>query len=171
MQNNLFKKSSVERFSSPEKLNDYIQVSNPSSWMVLGAALVLLLGVLVWGFFGELTQSERFTGVVRDGSVFSYVNNGVAAVLEEGMEVSIVPMSTDEHAQAVKGRVTYVADRPLSYKEASEGIEGEYLLATLGISTWNIPVTVVPDEPLYEGLVYYISAVTETQRPIDLVFQ
>ena len=31
MQNKLFKKSSVERFSSPEKLNDYIQVSNPSS--------------------------------------------------------------------------------------------------------------------------------------------
>lgn len=171
MQNKLFKKSSVERFSSPEKLNDYIQVSNPSSWMVLGAALALLLGVLIWGFFGELTQSVSFTGLVQEGTIRCYVDNATSAALEEGMEVSIVPVTDPEAAEPVTGRVAAVAVHPLSYAEASVGLEQDYLTAVLGISTWNIVVEVVPDEALYEGMVYALSAVTETQRPIDLLFQ
>ena len=43
MQSKLFNKSSMERISSPEKLNDYIQVANPSIWLILGAAIVLLV--------------------------------------------------------------------------------------------------------------------------------
>jgi len=50
-------------------------------------------------------------------------------------------------------------------------LEQDYLLAVLGISTWNIPVRVSPAEPLLEAMVYSISVVTQTQRPIDLLFQ
>lgn len=171
MQNKLFKKSSVERFSSPEKLNDYIQVSNPSSWMVLGAALALVLGLLIWGFFGELTQSVTFTGLVENGMLRCYVDNATSVQLETGMTVDIVPISQTDTAEPVGGCVAYMADTTLSYDEASKGIEQDYLLAVLGISTWNIVVDVSPAEPLLEGMVYSVSAVTETQRPIDLVFQ
>lgn len=171
MQNKLFKKSSVERFSSPEKLNDYIQVSNPSSWMVLGAALALLLGVLAWGFFGELTQSVSFTGLARDGMIRCYVDNATSAELEEGMAVTIVPVNETDTAQPVTGRITFISVHPLSYAEASEGLEQDYLPAVLGLTTWNIVVEVAPDAALFEGMVYSLSAVTRTQRPIDLVFQ
>lgn len=171
MQNKLFKKSSVERFSSPEKLNDYIQVANPSSWMVLAAALALVLGLLVWGIFGELTQSVTFTGVVENGMIRCYVDNLTSSQLEAGMTVDIVPISQTDTAEPVGGCVASIADTPLSYEEASEGMEQDYLLAVLGISTWNIVVEVSPAEPLLEGMVYSISAVTETQRPIDLIFQ
>lgn len=171
MQNRLFKKSSVERFSSPEKLNDYIQVSNPSSWMVLAAALALLLGVLIWGFFGELTQSVTFTGLAQEGTLRCYVDNMTSAALEEGMEVAIVPVTETDTAQAVTGRVTAIAVHPLSYGEATEGMTQDYLPAVLGIATWNIVVDVEPAEALYEGMVYSLSAVIDTQRPIDLLFQ
>lgn len=171
MQNKLFKKSSMERFSSPEKLNDYIQVANPSSWMVLAAALALVLGLLVWGIFGELTQSVTFTGVVENGMIRCYVDNLTSSQLEAGMTVDIVPISQTDTAEPVGGCVASIADTPLSYEEASEGMEQDYLLAVLGISTWNIVVEVSPAEPLLEGMVYSISAVTETQRPIDLIFQ
>lgn len=171
MQNKLFKKSSVERFSSPEKLNDYIQVSNPSSWMVLGAALALLLGVLAWGFFGELTQSVSFTGVMQEGVLRCYLDNATSAALTHDMAVTIVPVNETDTAQPVSGCVAAIAVYPLSYEEASEGLEQDYLPAVLGLSTWNILVEVVPDAELYEGMVYSLSAVTQTQRPIDLVFQ
>lgn len=171
MQNKLFKKSSVERFSSPEKLNDYIKVSNPSSWMVLGAALALLIGVLVWGFFGELTEEESFTGIVRQGVLECYVSSPVSAALEENMEVTVAPLHDLEGKEIVTGRVLSIGRTPLSYDEATEGLGNDYLLATLGISTWNIAVTVVADAPLYEDVVYTVVAVTDTQRPIDLIFQ
>ena len=171
MQNKLFKKSSVERFSSPEKLNDYIQVSNPSSWMVLGAALALLIGLLVWGFFGEITNNTSFTGVVRDGKLQCYVGSAVSASLAKDLEVTVSPMSDATAAQSTKARVISIADRPLSYAEASALVDGDYLLAVLGVSNWNIAVEISPDEPLYEDMVYTIVAVTDVQRPIDLVFQ
>jgi len=170
MQNKLFKKSSVERFSSPEKLNDYIQVANPSSWMVLGGALALLLGVLVWGFFGMLTEEASFPGVAQEGGLKCYVSNGVAAELEADMEVTILPMS-DAAIGAVKGRVVSVAEHPLSYEEAAMEVASDYLLASLGISSWNIAVEIAAEEELYEGMVYSVSVVTDTQRPIELVFQ
>ena len=171
MQNKLFKKSSVERFSSPEKLNDYIQVSNPSSWMVLASALALLIGLLAWGFFGKLTNSVSFAGVVRDGMLQCYVSSAVSASLEKGMEVTVAPMSDQAEAEVTKARVTSIADRPLSYAEASQQVDGDYLLAVLGISNWNIAVEIAPEELLYEDMVYTIAVVTEVLRPIDLVFQ
>jgi len=136
MQNRLFKQSSVKRLSSPEKLNDYIQVSSISSWMLLGAALSLVLGMLIWGFFGELTMSESFSGVVQEGTLRCYVSSAVSAVLETGTEVSIAPMTAEEEVEVVSGRIVDIADYPLSYEEASEGIESDYLLAALGISAF-----------------------------------
>ncbi len=40
------KKTTSERLSSPEDLNDYLRVTSPATWALL-AALVLLLGGMV----------------------------------------------------------------------------------------------------------------------------
>ncbi len=45
MSGQLFRKSSIERISSPEQLNEYVRVSSPGVWMVLTAVIVLLAGV------------------------------------------------------------------------------------------------------------------------------
>ena len=171
MQSKLFRKSSVERLSSPEKLNDYIQVSNPGGWMVLIAALALLLGVLTWGFFGELTENVSFTGVAEGNVLRCYVSDLVSRDLAVGTEVTITPMHNAENGAAVTGQITYIADLPLSYDEAEQEVEGAYLKAALGLSNWNVVVRVACDEPLVDGIVYSVIAVTETMRPIDLVFQ
>jgi len=56
---NIFRKENLERMSSPEKLNDYIRVSNPSVWLILGAITVLLIGAIVWGVVYELPEGIR----------------------------------------------------------------------------------------------------------------
>ena len=52
MDNNLFREKSIERVSSPEKLDDYIKVVSPGVWIVLAAIIVLLLGILAWANVG-----------------------------------------------------------------------------------------------------------------------
>ena len=54
MNDQLFRKKSVDKVSSPEQLNEYIRVANPGVWMVLAAIVILLAGVVVWGFIGHL---------------------------------------------------------------------------------------------------------------------
>ena len=169
MQNKLFKKSSMERITSPEKLNDFIKVSNPSSWMILGAALAIVLGLLIWGIFGQLSESVTFNGHLKDGQLYCYATGGLEKQLQPGMEATIVPQGSTEGAMT--GRILTVADQPLSFDEASRDITSDYMLSALGITGWNIAVTIETDAPLYDGVVYTVSVVTETYRPIQMVFR
>ena len=54
MNNNIFRQKSIDRVSSPEKLDDYIRVTTPSVWITLAAIVILLVGLIIWGTFGEL---------------------------------------------------------------------------------------------------------------------
>lgn len=79
MNQQLFRKSSMDRLSSPEQLNDYIRVTNPGVWLVLAAVIVLLMGACVWGIFGRL--ETRITVPVQ-------VEGGEARLLlEDGQQV------------------------------------------------------------------------------------
>ena len=173
MQNKLFKKSSMERITSPEKLNDYIQVSNPASWMVLGAALAILLGLLAWGIFGSLNESVSFNGHIKEDArqLYCYVPGDLASQLQPGMEAILLPQGTAAEDAAIQGKILTVAEQPLSYDEASRDITSDYILSSLGITGWNIVVTIETEKPLYDGVVYTVQVVTNTMRPIEMVFR
>ena len=47
----VFREKSLDRIQSPEQLNDYLRVTNPTVWVLLAAVIVLLAGMLVWGSF------------------------------------------------------------------------------------------------------------------------
>ena len=83
----IFRKSSIARVSSPEQLNDYIRVSNPSVWMMLAAVIVLLAGVCVWGIFGRLESKVFSAGACENGIFICYVTEEDAAKIKTGMVV------------------------------------------------------------------------------------
>lgn len=72
--NELFRKKSIERVSTPEQLNDYIRVTTPSVWAVLIATVVLMLGVLVWGVFGRIDIHDE-SGEVKSVAPIIFVTN------------------------------------------------------------------------------------------------
>ena len=55
MDSSIFRKSSIDKVSSPEKLDDYIRVTTPGVWLTLAAIIILLAGAVIWGTMGELT--------------------------------------------------------------------------------------------------------------------
>lgn len=63
MSNQIFRQKSLDRVSSSEQLNDYVRVSNPGVWTILLAVIVLLIGVCVWGIFGNLDTQIKTAGV------------------------------------------------------------------------------------------------------------
>ena len=73
MNDKMFRKESIERISSPEQLTDYIHVTSPAGWMLLGAIIVLLAGICVWGIFGRLDTTLTVAAQSRDGAVVLYV--------------------------------------------------------------------------------------------------
>ena len=89
MNEQLFRKKSVDKVSSPEQLNEYIRVANPGVWMVLAAIIVLLVGVVVWGFIGHLDTTLNTAVVCENGEAVIYVKEADAEKIAVGMTVRV----------------------------------------------------------------------------------
>ena len=89
MNQQLFRKKSVDKVSSPEQLNEYIRVANPGVWMVLAAIVILLAGVVVWGFIGHLDTTLPTAVVCENGEAIIYVKEADAEKIAVGMTVRV----------------------------------------------------------------------------------
>ena len=86
-QQNLFREKTIERISSPEKLTDYLRVTSPGIWAVLGAVIILLGGLFIWASIGTL-ETKADVKVMVDDHKAVIVADGATA-LAEGMPVKI----------------------------------------------------------------------------------
>ncbi len=157
MEKSIFRKSSLDRISSPEKLNDYIRVSSPGVWIILAAMLILVATLFVWAIWGNIPITYTLMGEARDGKVVCYFSPEDAAMVKPGMEARIGNTS---------GRVQSVSSVPLSYYEAANLYESEYTVHRLGISEWNVDVTI--DAQVADGL-HMVTIIADTQRPISFL--
>ncbi|MBQ8227697.1 MAG: hypothetical protein IJZ88_01650 [Clostridia bacterium] len=89
MNEQLFRKKSIEKVSSPEQLNEYIRVSNPGVWMVLAAIVILLIGVCIWGILGHLDTTVTTVAVVENSEIILYIKEVDIEQIKEGMKVMI----------------------------------------------------------------------------------
>lgn len=89
MDKQIFRKKSLERISSPEQLNDYIRVANPSVWLILIAVLALVVGGLVWSVFGRLDTVVAACAVSEGGAAVCYLREEDAKDAQVGMKVRI----------------------------------------------------------------------------------
>ena len=89
-QEQIYRKGSLERIQSPEQLNDYLRVTNPSVWLLLTAVILLLAGLLVWGSFTYIDSVATGTAQVTGGSMtVRFDDSALAEAVEVGMPVTI----------------------------------------------------------------------------------
>lgn len=160
MSNTLFRKTSLEHVSSPEQLNDYIRVTNPGVWLVLGAVTVLLVAVLVWGFLGALPTTLSAQGLSVNGEVAVFLSQEDAADLKPGAKATI------DGAQA---SVYAIADVPLSREEVIALSQSDYIAYKLNPGEWNVRVTLRADAPISDEALHEVSIVASSVRPIDFL--
>lgn len=63
----LFRKSSIERLSSPEQLDKAIVVTSPMSWTVLIGIAIIIICFTVWAFCGTMPTTLKAKGVISNG--------------------------------------------------------------------------------------------------------
>jgi HlyD family secretion protein len=95
----IFRKVALERLSSPEQLDQLLQVTDPKGWLALAALGLLLLTSVAWGIFGSIPTAASGEGILlRRGGVTSLVAAengqveellvGVGDVIEKGQVVA-----------------------------------------------------------------------------------
>ncbi len=123
MQNSIFRKSSLERMSSPEQLNEYVRITNPGIWLVLVGLFALLLAGVIWAYTGSVLETVQLIGVMVPGAgeeemVYCFVPLGASKRLGTGMAVQVSPdYAPREEYGYILGVVESVGAQPLSEEE------------------------------------------------------
>jgi HlyD family secretion protein len=76
---NIFRKVSLDRLSSPEQLDQLMQVTDTRGWVVLSAFGIVLSTALLWGVWGSVSHDVPCLGMlVKSGGVLevSALSNG-----------------------------------------------------------------------------------------------
>ena len=95
MEQQLFRKESMERVSSPEALQDYLHVTSPAIWAVLAAVILLLVGLFVWSGVAAVDSYAAGEAEVRGGVLtLRFDDAEKASQVEVGMNVKAGDMTT-----------------------------------------------------------------------------
>lgn len=84
----LFREKTIQRISSPEKLTEYLRVTNPGIWIVLSAIILLLGGLFIWAAIGTL-ETKADAKVIVEDHVAMVVTDG-STRLADGMPLRIL---------------------------------------------------------------------------------
>lgn len=154
-QNSIFRKTSLERVSSPEQLNDYIKIMRPGVWLILAAVAVLLVGALVWSVFGTLQTSREALAVAAGGKVTCYVRPEEADGFAMGMPV---------HIGERTGTVTGISTTPMAIPADFDA----YALYIGGFQPGDFVLPITVDIAMPDG-VYPAKLILESISPISFI--
>lgn len=160
-QKSIFRKEAQERLSSPDDLDRYLQVTNPSAWVVLLAIAALVVGLGVWGVFGTVTTSVECGAVFEDGTVFGFVSVDDVSKVHEG-DVA--------HVNGRETKVVSVSTIPYSRSEVGDRIKSEYLVKSIMLDDWGYEVVFEDVDRLVSGVPYKASITTRHVSPASLFF-
>ena len=116
MEQSLFRKESLKRVSSPEQLSEYLHVTSPTSWVVFGVAVLLIVSLLIWSSVTAVESYAAGNAEVQDGVLtLTFDDAKKAENIEVGMNVRVgdTMMPVMSIGQDSDGNVFAVADTNL----------------------------------------------------------
>lgn len=155
MQNDLFRKKSLESIESPDELNRYIKVTNPGVWILIVAIVVILIGGCIWGIFGKLNTVVQGGCYVENGELYCIVNEADGKKLKPGMEVKI---------GEIEGVITYVDRMPRKYGSVVK--KYNYSVSQKEYNKKVICFTAEAD--ITDGF-YYMDVIIESKSPFSFL--
>lgn len=102
----IFRRKTIDRISSPERLNDYLRVTNSGVWVLLAAVILLLSGIFAWSIMGTLETTADVKIIVEDHTAVvvplgsETLTDGMPLRIS-GEEYRIAAVSSDEYGRSV----------------------------------------------------------------------
>lgn len=115
--NKLFRRENLNRLSSPEDLNDFLKVVNPSSWVILSSVFLILAGMFVWSLVGTLEKKITASAEVSNGVAHFIIKDNV---IKSGMPVKIADTESSMQNVGINKNGNYIASA--NVPEMADGI-------------------------------------------------
>jgi hypothetical protein len=148
----IFREKALQRISSPDDLDEMIQIIGPKDWLIFLVTGVLLALLLAWGFGGripvtregrgllvspESPSEERRTAAAADPSGsgalvnVSYFPVEAGAAVRPGMRVRVVPDGVEPRRMGGIPGVVLSVSGPVSREEAAARLGSSELVRSL----------------------------------------
>ena len=160
-ENSLFRKESLQRISSPEKLDDYLRILNPGVWILLSSIIVLLIIFFIWGFKGTVHDIASTNGIWHEDILVCYVDPSYGIEIEKNMHVIVGDDS--------EGIVTFVGTEPLSKESVIKEVDSPFFSSQLKINEWNIRIDISMDSESSSKVVVPADIVINEFYPIEFL--
>jgi NHLM bacteriocin system secretion protein len=136
-----FRKSALEKLSTPEKLDQLIKVTGPKSWIALLTVSLALSTGIGWAVFGKVKTKLNAIGVVLGGEVHEVVSTSQGQLVKLKVAMGdkvkegdiIAAIQQPELGQQIEDAKAVLSDRRLemgkliSYGGQGSQLEGELL--------------------------------------------
>lgn len=192
----VFSRESIDQVRNPEKLNEYIRVASPGTW-ILAAALVLVLSALIiWGVIGRIPVYFQSLGIgisemmredysedsdtEEDGisEIYCIVNPQAASSISLDKKDAVVFFPDGTRAT---GTVASMSASPSSTDEVEDSlqsyaIDSDYVKKVLGLdqSDYWYELIIEMDEAVsltYWGALTTVNIVASQNAPISYLFK
>ena len=191
MENNIFRKSALDRISSPEQLNETLKVAGPGVWCMLAGLAVTFAAFIVWGLLGLVPETAEMSGTALSAgenplAVYCYLPIDETKALAAGMSVRVSPdYAPREQYGYIIGKVKSIGRTPVTADELKDAFGNDAALLT--IPAGNVIEVVIELETTNDGTIRWskqkgfslevttgstceLSVILSERRPIDLMF-
>ena len=187
----LFRKSALDRISSPEQLNEYIKVAGPGVWCILAALAVTFAAFFVWGVMGSIPETAEVRGTALDPAgrplaVYCYLPIDETRQLEVGMDVRVSPdYAPKEEYGYIYGAIRSISQGPVSPEDVKISLQEDFELVVLpsgnvievvvdleerdGQLRWSRPDGASVNVTV--GSTCVLTVITAERKPIELMFR
>ncbi len=88
MQKEIFRKKAVERLSSPEQLDQAIQIIGIKNWITLLAFGLIIISVILWSVFGSIPIKIKGSGIIiKSGGIFDITSTAGGQIIDISIKV------------------------------------------------------------------------------------
>ncbi len=158
----LFRQQALERFSSPERLDQLVQLTAPKDWLALGVLAALVGAALVWSVAGSLPTTVVGSGVIVQPTTGTtpqlrgvlYFEVPAGKRIRPGMRAQVTPEFVErERFGGMLATVETVSDLPVTRDQAAAVVGSRELADHLLVTGPQIQVDVVfqPDRTTASG--------------------
>lgn len=136
MSTGFFRKSALEKLSTPEKLDQLIKVTDRKAWIILLTVIVAFGTGITWSIFGKVKTKLNAIGVVQGGEVHEVVSTAQGQLIDLKVAIGdkvrkgdvIATLEQPELFQQIQDAKAILTDRQFELKKInSYGGEGTQL--------------------------------------------
>jgi len=156
----LFRDQSIHKATAVDPLDDYIRVTKPSIWLLLGTVAVIVICGLAWGVLGYIPTTLTKSFVSTGDAYISFFPPEEATMITQGLSVDV---------GGVTGTVAKVDTKTLSQADATALLSGDYEAHVLELTDWNVQVTVQCPQVGAKGTFAEVKMTMDPVHPISFL--